>query len=83
MPKLDNTTNSFNSTLDDAQDLFTSISILFDSPRTSDVQVSIRSLLDLLGEDLQTLQRLNRLHNQDYGGMGEAPMLSAVELSPC
>ncbi|WP_076543305.1 hypothetical protein [Shewanella sp. UCD-KL21] len=83
MYKLDNTTNSIESTLDDAQDLFIAISTLLESPRTDDVLVSIKALMDLLGEDLQTLQQLNLLQNQDLGGMGDAPMLSAVELSPC
>ena len=71
------TSESFSSTLSDSQDLFIAISILLDHPRSSDVQLSIKSLFDLLGEDLQSLQRLNLLHNQDSGGMGEAPMVSA------
>ena len=71
------TPESFSSTLNDTQDLFLAISILLDHPSSSDLQISIKSLLDLLGEDLQSLQRLNLLHNQDSGGMGEAPMVSA------
>jgi hypothetical protein len=78
MSNLNSTSETFQSTLNDSQDLFTGLSILLSHPQSVDVQVSIKSLFDLLGEDLQSLQRLNRLQNQDSGGMGEAPMVSAV-----
>lgn len=77
MSNLNITAQTFKSTLNDSQDLFTAISILINHNQSFEVQVSIKSLLDLLGEDLQSLQRLNKLQNQDLGGMGEAPMVSA------
>lgn len=84
MSKLDLTPEAFKSVLDDSEQLSLALMMLFDQNLTlNDLNTVIPPLLERLNDNLQTAQIMSLLQNQDLGGMGEAPMLSAVSPSPC
>ena len=78
MPTLDFTPETVQSLLDDSEQLSLALSMLLSHPSSSKMKNAIIGLSELLNQDLQDIQLLIRLQNQDSGGMGEAPMVSAV-----
>ena len=78
MPTLDFTPETVQSLLDDSEQLSLALSMLVSHPSSSKMKNAIIGLSELLNQDLQYIQLLIRLQNQDSGGMGEAPMVSAV-----
>ncbi|MGI2002403.1 hypothetical protein [Shewanella frigidimarina] len=78
MPTLDFTPETVQSLLDDSEQLSLALSMLVSHPSSSKMKNAIIGLSELLNQDLQDIQLLIRLQNQDSGGMGEAPMVSAV-----
>ncbi|MGI2172503.1 hypothetical protein ACROAE_20390 [Shewanella sp. MF05960] len=77
MSTLDFTPETVQSLLDDSEQLSLALSMLVSHPNASNMKNAIIGLSQLLNQDLQEIQLLIRLQNQDSGGMGEAPMLSA------
>lgn len=77
MSKLDFTPETVQSLLDDSEQLSLALLMLLNHPSSPNMKNAIIGISELLNQDLQDIQLLIRLQNQDSGGMGEAPMVSA------
>ncbi|MGI2185366.1 hypothetical protein ACRN9F_24560, partial [Shewanella oncorhynchi] len=70
--------------VDEAEQLSLLILMLFDQSLDEEfLRSQTYPLLQKLNDDLSQVSSMILLQNQSQGGMGEAPMLDALEPSPC
>lgn len=84
MSKMDCTAHGIKKVVDEAEQLSLLILMLFDQHLDEEfLRAQTYPLLQKLNDDLSQVSSMILLHNQPQGGMGEAPMLDALEPSPC
>jgi hypothetical protein len=83
MSNLDFTPNGIKTVIDEAEQMSLILMMLLDQKLPEqDLRQLFRPLLEKLNSDLQDASVLVMLHSQE-GGMGDAPMRGALELSSC
>ncbi|MGL4578116.1 MAG: hypothetical protein ACRCVP_04305 [Shewanella xiamenensis] len=84
MSKLDCTAHGVKKVVDEAEQLSLLILMLFDQSLDEEfLRSQAYPLLQKLNDDLSQVSSMILLQNQLQGGMGEAPMQSALKPSSC